>query len=92
MLSLANRTWLPSIVAAVCLCLTPFVIFVRYQGYSLQRIEILTGQDADGNPVTAPFEATATMQNSPGKKRKGKSAVNSKNSGSESETDNSTLF
>ena len=27
-----------------------------------QRIEILTGQDAAGNPVTAPFDATATFE------------------------------
>jgi len=26
-----------------------------------QRIEILTGADAQGNPVTAPFDATATF-------------------------------
>ena len=27
-----------------------------------QRIEILTGQDAAGNPLTAPFDATATFE------------------------------
>jgi exodeoxyribonuclease VII small subunit len=27
-----------------------------------QRIEILTGQDAAGNPVTAPFDSTATFE------------------------------
>lgn len=27
-----------------------------------QRIEILTGFDAAGNPITAPFDATATME------------------------------
>jgi exodeoxyribonuclease VII small subunit len=26
-----------------------------------QRIEILTGADAEGNPITAPFDATATV-------------------------------
>lgn len=26
-----------------------------------QRIEILTGADAQGNPITAPFDATATF-------------------------------
>ena len=28
-----------------------------------QRIEILTGTDADGNPVTEPFDASATAEN-----------------------------
>jgi len=27
-----------------------------------QRIEILTGQDSAGNPLTAPFDATATFE------------------------------
>ena len=27
-----------------------------------QKIEILTGQDAAGNPLTAPFDATATFE------------------------------
>jgi exodeoxyribonuclease VII small subunit len=27
-----------------------------------QRIEILTGQDSAGNPVTGPFDATATFE------------------------------
>ena len=27
-----------------------------------QRIEVLTGHDAAGNPVTAPFDATATFE------------------------------
>jgi exodeoxyribonuclease VII small subunit len=26
------------------------------------RIEILTGQDSDGNPITAPFDSTATFE------------------------------
>src|SRR5262249_50315978 len=26
-----------------------------------QRIEILTGTDGEGNPITAPFDATSTM-------------------------------
>src|ERR1700736_5503809 len=40
-----------------------------------QRIEILTGQDAAGNPVTSPFDATATFAGSekparkPGRRR-----------------------
>jgi exodeoxyribonuclease VII small subunit len=40
-----------------------------------QRIEILTGQDAAGNPLTAPFDATATFEGSekpakkPGRRR-----------------------
>jgi exodeoxyribonuclease VII small subunit len=35
-----------------------------------QKIEILTGQDAAGNPVTAPFDATATFagEDKPAKK------------------------
>jgi exodeoxyribonuclease VII small subunit len=42
-----------------------------------QRIEILTGQDAAGNPVTAPFDSTATFEGGerpakkPGRRRAG---------------------
>lgn len=40
-----------------------------------QKIEILTGQDSAGNPLTAPFDATATFEGSekpakkPGRRR-----------------------
>ena len=42
-----------------------------------QRIEILTGQDAAGNPVTGPFDSTATFEGGekpakkPGRRRAG---------------------
>ena len=35
-----------------------------------RRIEVLSGIDAEGNPITQPFDATATIdQDSPGKRR-----------------------
>jgi exodeoxyribonuclease VII small subunit len=43
-----------------------------------QRIEQLTGFDADGNEVTAPFEATATIDDRPasaGRRRRSKPKV-----------------
>jgi hypothetical protein len=40
-LSAPKRTWLPSAVAGICFALSPFIVFVRYQGYSVWRPEIL---------------------------------------------------
>jgi len=47
-----------------------------------QRIEQLTGFDADGNEVTAPFEATATIDDrnqSAGRRRRSKPKVEADN-------------
>lgn len=47
-------------------------------GAAEQRIEQLTGFDADGNEVTAPFEATATIDDrnqSAGRRRRSKPKV-----------------
>lgn len=46
-----------------------------------QRIEILTGIDAAGNPLTEPFDATSTIQQSP------KSAGRRKKSAKKKQTD-----
>ena len=41
-----------------------------------RRIELLSGVDADGNPVTQPFDDTATFgQDEPGKHRSRRRAV-----------------
>jgi exodeoxyribonuclease VII small subunit len=38
-----------------------------------QRIEVLTGTDAQGNPITAPFDATSTIEaNDKGVKKPGR--------------------
>lgn len=62
-----------------------------------QRIQILTGMDSAGNPVTAPFDATATIEQSKksaGKRGGKKTSVESKPSVVEAEDDDdgSTLF
>ena len=46
-----------------------------------QKIEILTGTDADGNPITAPFDASATI------KRKDKTAGGRKRKTAAEKTD-----
>lgn len=57
-----------------------------------QKIEILTGQDASGNPVTAPFDATATFEGGekPAKKP-GKRRTASKSQSDASESDSSPV-
>lgn len=35
-----KRTWLPSIISGICLWLSPFVVFLRFQDYSLWHLEI----------------------------------------------------
>ncbi|MFN0053876.1 MAG: exodeoxyribonuclease VII small subunit [Planctomycetales bacterium] len=65
-----------------------------------QRIEILTGMDAEGNPVTAPFDASATMESNlapSGKPGRRKAAPRSEQKASststaEATTDEQRLF
>ena len=38
-LNIQERTWLPSVLSATLLLLTPFIIFIKYQGYSILRPE-----------------------------------------------------
>jgi exodeoxyribonuclease VII small subunit len=62
-----------------------------------QKIQILTGLDEDGNPVTEPFDATSTLEkNNPTKKRakrKPKAEAAEEENGSDADEDStSTLF
>ena len=62
-----------------------------------QRIEILTGTDAEGNPVTVPFDATATFdrsEQSAGKRKQAKRTAESEDvdSNTDHEDDEKTLF
>lgn len=64
-----------------------------------QRIEILTGTDAQGNPITAPFDATATMEatnggaKKPGRRRSAaKPATSADSSVEDAESDEQRLF
>lgn len=64
-----------------------------------QRIEILTGTDAQGNAITAPFDATATMESSeqaakkPGRRRTAvKPSAPAAPNGDDSESDEQRLF
>lgn len=53
-----------------------------------QKIEILTGADANGDPVTAPFDATATMSAAENSVRKpGRRRVPSKSADAPPETE-----
>ena len=56
-----------------------------------QRIEILTGTDADGNPVIAPFDATATIdlpKRSAGKRKSKKPSEQSDKSDTQADEEN----
>jgi len=51
-----------------------------------QKIEILTGFDRSGNPLTTPFDSEATLeasQASPGKRRKASAKKNEPDAGAE---------
>ncbi len=47
-----------------------------------RRIELLSGVDAEGNPITQPFDDTATIdQAEPGKRRSRRRSASAKHSG-----------
>lgn len=56
-----------------------------------QRIEILSGRDADGNPVTEPFDASATHEESAPRAGRRKRA-NTRKSESPEEAGGESLF
>lgn len=65
-----------------------------------QRIEVLTGTDAQGNVITAPFDATATIEakdggtKKPGRRRSSAkpAATPAESESDESESDEQRLF
>ena len=56
-----------------------------------QRIEILSGRDADGNAVTEPFDASATHETSAPRAGRRKQASKKKNE-TPDESDGQSLF